>query len=362
MKVLLITLIASVLFFSESAVNGLNPIFRRGVDFHKTGDKKRLHHMSSGSLDFSSPSSSALSLIISNKLRGRSDATKITTLNMMMEGVTALDAALKSGPLGVLSLTCIASLAAISLALFCQVHSVSAGHRHSVFAMAYAIARAFNININSVNALSLLASAAMFCGARLGACILLRDWTVPSRSLKKHDKTSHLKRTPFAIAVSMFYVFMACPLMCAARAVSLSEMTFMGKKGVAMNVEVGLALLGAVMEAIADGQKYWVKRCNTLKNDKFSGPTGGFCRLCRHLNYFAEALCWFGLFVAGMPSFDKSPIAWMCASLGFYGVLRIMKGASKRLDAKQVENHKGQEDYEKYREQVHAILWPWMKN
>jgi len=271
--------------------------------------------------------------------------------------MNALDAALRSGPQGVLSLTCIASLVVIPLTLFRQAYSFSVGYGYSVFAMAYAITRAFNISIlggsSSVNSLSLLASTVMFYGARLGTYILLREWTVPSKSLKGYDKTPRLKRIPFAIAVSMFYAFMTCPLLYAARAA--------GKKNVMMNVGVGLALLGAVMEAITDGQKYWIKRCNASKDSLFVGPTGGFYRLCRHPSYFAEVLYWFGLFVAGIPSFDNSPIAWICASLGFYGILGIMKGASKRLDAKQFENYKGQEDYENYRKQVPATIWPWMK-
>jgi len=321
----------------------------------------RLHRISGIGLDFSSPSSSTLSLIISKKLRG---TKKITTLNMMMEGLNALDAALISGPQGVLGLTCIASLVVTPLTLFRQGYSFSVGYGYSIFAMAYAITRTFNINIGSVNSLSLLASTVMFYGARLGTYLLLREWTVPSKSksIKEFDKTPRLKRIPLALAVSMFYAFMTCPLMYAARAVSLSETTFIGKKAVMMNVGAGLALLGAVMEAITDGQKYWIKRCNSSNDNLFVGPTGGFFRLCRHPSYFAEVLYWFGLFVAGIPSFDNSPIAWVCASLGFYGILGIMKGASKRLDAKQNENYKGQEDYDNYRKQVPANLWPWMRN
>lgn len=231
--------------------------------------------------------------------------------------------------------------------------------------MAFALTRTFDLSATT-NPLNVLAYTAMFYGARLGTFLVLREWTVPSKQkqLKEFDKTPRLKRVPFAIAVSMFYAFMTCPLMYVARAVSSSsELVLLDSwRGITMNIGVGLALLGAIMEAITDGQKFWIKRYSNKTEDLFVGPTGGFYKLCRHPNYFAEVMYWFGLFIAGVPSFGKSPIAWICSSFGLYGILGIMKGASKRLDGKQNDNYKGQEDYENYIKDVPASIWPWSRS
>lgn len=280
--------------------------------------------------------------------RGGSD----TALNSVMLPA-AMDAALKAGPLGVVALTGVAGSVVLPLTFYRQGYSFSVGYGLSVFAMGLAVFQSFEIGF-SLSPLSLLATAVMFYGARLGTFLLLREFTVPSKKaqVKSFDKSPRLKRIPLALGVSMFYAFMTSPLLFAARA-SLEN-------NVVMNVGLALAWLGAIVEAITDCQKFLVKRASTDEN-KFVGPTGGFYRLCRHPNYFAEVFYWFGLSVAGAPSFGNNPIAWVCAVLGFYGIFGIMSGAAKRLDGKQEEKYFGQEEYEKYKKDVPASLWPWVR-
>eukprot|EP00546_Thalassionema_frauenfeldii_P001975 CAMPEP_0178934466 /NCGR_PEP_ID=MMETSP0786-20121207/23880_1 /TAXON_ID=186022 /ORGANISM="Thalassionema frauenfeldii, Strain CCMP 1798" /LENGTH=254 /DNA_ID=CAMNT_0020612255 /DNA_START=156 /DNA_END=920 /DNA_ORIENTATION=- len=245
----------------------------------------------------------------------------------------------------------------VPLTMIRQGYSFSVGYGFSVFAMGLALFQTFSIGI-SKSSLSLLSLAVMFYGARLGSFLLLREWTVPSKAeqIKSFDKSSRLARIPLAVSVAIFYAFETSPLLYAARAA-------IGNTNVVMNTGVGLAWLGAVLEALADGQKFAIKmKRNGMEGtseDTFVGPTGGCYRLCRHPNYFAEVLFWFGLLVSGIPSFGKSPIAWGCSILGFYGIFGIMSKATERLDGKQKEKYEGQEKYDSYVKEVTAPIWPW---
>lgn len=241
---------------------------------------------------------------------------------------------------------------------FChrQAYSFSVGYGLSVAAMGFAVLKHFDIGF-SCSPLSLMSSSVIFYGIRLGLHLLVRELTVPSQAerLKEFDKSPLLQRIPFAVSVSLFYAFMTSPLMYAARAATTSSTI--------MNVGVGLAWLGAIMEGVADLQKFLVKRSAAKEgvDDTFVGPTGGLYTICRHPNYLGELLFWFGLAVAGAPSFGKSPIAWGCATLGFYGIFGIMTGATKRLDKKQEEKYSDQDAYIAWKKEVKAPLFPFTK-
>ena len=72
-------------------------------------------------------------------------------------------------------------------------------------------------------------------------------------------------------------------------------------------------------------------------------------------------LHWFGVALAGAPSFGNSPVAWGCAILGFSGIYSIMTSATKRLEGIQGEKYQGQEAYDKYTSEVAAPIWPWSR-
>eukprot|EP00591_Stephanopyxis_turris_P000913 CAMPEP_0195519298 /NCGR_PEP_ID=MMETSP0794_2-20130614/14564_1 /TAXON_ID=515487 /ORGANISM="Stephanopyxis turris, Strain CCMP 815" /LENGTH=348 /DNA_ID=CAMNT_0040648423 /DNA_START=148 /DNA_END=1194 /DNA_ORIENTATION=- len=288
-----------------------------------------------------------------------------TALNSMTipAAATAISTAIKSSPVGILALSSIATAIVLPLTMIRQGYSFSVGYGFSVFTMGIALTQIFNIGLLNASPLSLLAGAVMFYGARLGLFLLVREWTVQSKKeqVKEFDKSPRLKRIPLAVSVSIFYAFMTSPLMFAARAAGTGAVAAGAAGDVVMKVGVALAWSGALVEAIADGQKYLVKRGND-GGDDFVGPTGGLYKLCRHPNYFGEVLYWFGVAVAGAPSFGKNPVAWGCAVCGFYGIYGIMTGATKRLDGKQNEKYQGQESYDDYVKQVPASIWPWVRS
>mmetsp|Transcript_8974 Transcript_8974/g.13263 ORF Transcript_8974/g.13263 Transcript_8974/m.13263 type:complete len:152 (+) Transcript_8974:1-456(+) len=148
---------------------------------------------------------------------------------------------------------------------------------------------------------------------------------------------------------------MTSPLMYALRAVGADGFG----TGIITKVGIGLAWFGAIVEALADGQKFMVKR-SAKDEETFTGPTGGTYLLCRHPNYLGEVLFWLGLFVAGAPTFGMNAIPWLCGGLGFYGILGIMRNATQRLDDKQKEKYGGQKEYDNYREEVGSPIWPFI--
>ena len=301
-----------------------------------------------GRSDFASQQQQARELQQSRRsLTGAFSSTSLTCMTL-----SSVSSALQTGPYGVLALTGVASSVVIPLTLFRQAYSFSVGYGLSVFAMGLSLYNQFNIGISNAP-LSLLATAVMFYGARLGSYLLIREWTVESKrdQLKTFDKTPRLKRIPMAIAVSMFYAFMTSPLMYAARSTLESNAV--------MKFGVGMTWFGAIMEAVTDTQKFFAKR-GAKDEETFVGPTEGFYKLCRHPNYLGELIFWFGLVIAGVPSFQKSPIAWGCSVMGFYGIYGIMTNAAKRLDQKQEDKYGGQEKYDLYRKSVPSCLWPFV--
>lgn len=268
--------------------------------------------------------------------------------------------ALQSGPWGIVAMSGIASSVVLPLTMYRQGYSFSVGYGFSVAAMGVAVASTFGIGMTTASPLSLLAAGVVFYGTRLGSFLFLRELTVASKreQVKSFDKTPRLKRIPLAVSVSIFYAFMTSPLLYAARATASGLVL----DSPVTKVGVALAWAGAIMEAVADAQKYLVKRGIKDDDSKFVGPTGGFYQISRHPNYLGEVLWWAGLAMAGAPTFGKDPIPWVCSLLGFYGIYGIMSGASKRLDGKQQEKYQGQEKYDNYRKAVPATIWPWMRS
>merc|ERR1711957_926818 len=163
------------------------------------------------------------------------------------------------------------------------------------------------------------------------------------------------------MSVSLLYAFMTSPIMFALQTMNNGPIAMIGAV---------TAWVGAIMEAVADGQKFIAKRSTNKDDDDkkqtFVGPTGGFYRLCRHPNYLGEILFWIGLFIGGIPSFTNAAskistvTAWICPSLGLTGILFVMKKATKRLDKIQEENYSGQSKYDEYKQKVTSSLIPFI--
>jgi len=280
--------------------------------------------------------------------------------------VTALQG---GGPLGVAALTLVASAVVTPLTLYRQAYSFSVGYGFSVFAMGIALLSVFWEKSLVHAALStskyttggaapiFLVASIIFYGFRLGSFLLIRELTVPSKQkqIKSFDKTPLLKRVPFSISVAMFYAFMVTPAMYVMQQFANTATPLTKGANQIAFLGAAIAWFGALMEAIADGHKFLVKRGKDESVD-FHGPTTGVYAMSRHPNYIAEILYWFGVLLCGIPSFGKSPIAWICSALGFVGIYKTMVGATDRLDSKQEAKYGSQKLYDEWKKTVPKLF------
>ena len=320
------------------------------------------------------PISSAFAKTVMSSLRGGAllQATGAGAASCAM----ATAAAMQSGPLGVAALTLIGSFVIAPLTLYRQGYSFSVGYGFGIMAMglsllkvfwdeslmysALALASAANSGGEFVSYLTqsspiLLVASMLFYGFRLGSFLLLREWTVPSKQkqIKSFDKSPPLKRIPFSISVSIFYAFMVTPVLYSCRQMSSNG----GTNSIIALIGAIMAWSGALLESVADFHKFLVKRGKDGSED-FVGPMNGVYAMSRHPNYLGEIMYWSGILVAGVPSFKRSPIAWICSTLGFVGIYKIMTSATDRLEKKQDEAYGSQQLYKQWKMKVSSKLFP----
>ncbi|KAL3916002.1 MAG: hypothetical protein SGILL_005377 [Bacillariaceae sp.] len=271
---------------------------------------------------------------------------------------------LNNSPLGPLGLWAVASAVVVPLTIYRQGFAFSVGYGLSIAGMALYLMQAFAGTAAANNSLVL---AAAFYGLRLGSYLFLRNQKSPKKSaqLKTFDKSPHPQRVPFAVSVSLFYAFMATPVLYVLRATAADAAAT--SANTILKIGTGMAWAGAFLEAIADYQKFFAKQKQKPEDDgKYVGPTSGVYQLTRHPNYTGEVCFWLGIFVSGTPflasagSMTNKVVGWLCSVLGVYGIVSLMSNASKRLDERQKESYGGQEAYDAYRSNVKAPIFPFV--
>jgi steroid 5-alpha reductase family enzyme len=263
------------------------------------------------------------------------------------EAVALVSSSLQSGPYGVLALSGVTWSVVLPLTLYKKFYGISVAYGFSVFAAGLAVLTTFS---SGIGVGALLAKACMFYGVRLGGFLLLRDTTRYQPSSVNNGSVS--SRITFSYSLALFYAFLTTPALYAMREPVTSSIAMGGAY---------LACFGAVLEAVADAQKYLVKQANKGVEDKFLGPTSLAYRISRHPNYLGEILFWMGLFVGGAPSFGTSIQAWACSGLGLFGIISIMLKSTSALEEKQEERYGGQEKYKAWKKQVSSSLIPFVK-
>jgi steroid 5-alpha reductase family enzyme len=198
----------------------------------------------------------------------------------------------------------------------------------------------------------LAASAALY-GFRLAGHLLVRD--LGGWKPRKEITMGRWGRVPFAASLSLLYACQTLPILCAVRRPPTSPA---GCAAAAWGART--ALVAAVLEAVADTHKSQRKRgigaapTGTL----FSGPINGLYAITRHPNYSAEVLFWTAAFVAGMPSLGPKPVAWIASGMGWYGIVMIMMGSTKRLEENQRRSYGDDKSYQEWIRRVPSPLIP----
>lgn len=271
---------------------------------------------------------------------------------------TWLTNTLLGGPLGVIALTFISSAICVPITQYKNLYGISVGYGLSVAAMAAVLRQVFVIVPWSIN--DVISGAAILYGLRLAAFLFIRDVS-GAKSLDATKKSGRLQRIPFALSLSLFYALMMTPMLYSMRNPVVEAASMLTWKSYVAWTGCGLAWFGAIIEAIADTHKYVVKGKSNSSTVAFRGPTQGLYGVTRHPNYTGEVLFWMGIFVSGLPAFaSNSIIAWLCSTAGLYGIVSIMRGATKSLEKKQEEKYSGQPKYETWKKDVPVALLPFL--
>jgi steroid 5-alpha reductase family enzyme len=277
----------------------------------------------------------------------------------------ALIAALQSGPWGVAALTAISALVCIPATQYNALYGISVGYGLSVACMASTLL--IGCHVPPFSMAFFATSAAILYGLRLALYLWVRDITKAKPLAAPNKPPSRLQRVPFAVSLALFYACLATPLLYIVRhpvvrisATTTSSMTAANVPWLVACTGTIVAFMEALLEAVADTHKYVVKAHQAPGSIAFRGPCNGVYRWTRHPNYTGELLFWSGLWLAGVPSFGSSMVAWIASTAGLYGIVSIMRGATKKLEQRQAEKYRGQPKYEAWKKKVPAPLIPFL--
>ena len=184
-------------------------------------------------------------------------------------------------------------------------------------------------------------------GCRLSGYLIYRDRkTAYSRRMKGEVKTddgvSAGAKTAIWISAAILYALQTSPV----------TFRLMNSSGTDVFCLVGLVISasGLILETTADLQKNKAKK----KNPGRFVDTGLF-RLVRCPNYFGEMIFWTGVFISGL-SIYRSAAEWICAILGYAGIIYVMFGGARRLEIRQDKNYGNDPAYQKYKSSTPIMI------
>jgi steroid 5-alpha reductase family enzyme len=292
---------------------------------------------------------------IMTDIRGGSqlDAAPIGLVSAASAVGSVITQHIKSGPFGVFALAAVASAVLLPITQYRNSYGFSVGYGLTVAAIGLAVRSTLGVAPTGLE--DVLTAAVVFYGLRLASFLLARH-LLGMRPPATRADPARIKRIPFALSLALFYGFMTTPVLYALRAPAVPG-SVAGKIAVA---GTALAWFGAILEAVADTHKF-ISKSSSRGSKDFKGPSTGVYRLTRHPNYTGEVLFWLGTYVAGAPSFGGSVVAWLASSVGLYGIVTIMVGATRRLETNHAEKYGGQKAYESWKKEVPVAFIPFFK-
>ena len=264
--------------------------------------------------------------------------------------------------LAVLSLASIALFVLVPLTMIWNPYVFSQGYGLAVAACAMALMFAFDVplTLRTNKPEQFLATTVAFYGLRLSLFLFYREITV--RNMRDQTKAFHNKYAASKLLVltsvlSLLYAGMVSPLLYA-----LKRPPTEGRAVLMAWAGTTLSFFGVLIESIADQHKCTVKRQHGVSYGEkiFVGPTSWLYAFCRHPNFCGEVFFWTGLFMAGLPCYNKSWTAWISSSAGWICLVKIMQSSSSRLDKKQHEWYHDQPRYEAWKRHVTSSMIPFL--
>ena len=253
--------------------------------------------------------------------------------------------------LGILYIVC-AVLCAVGFYKF--VYFLSIGYGFAVAGGGIAILVMALITPTEAPLWILLIQAALFLayGVRLSGFLLVRE--LKNITFKKTDvakdtlaKNGEKKMPVFVlvtiwITVAALYVTQVSPMLFrvtnGVRELTLTVIGFV--------ISVG----GLVLESIADNQKSAQK-----KERPDMVATKGLYKMCRCPNYLGEIIFWTGVFVSGIPAYQRAG-EWIMAVIAYVCIVFIMFNGAQRLEKRQMARYGSDPEYNEYANKTPIII------
>ncbi len=202
----------------------------------------------------------------------------------------------------------------------------------------------FNINGDGFTNY-ILGALLILYGCRLAGFLLYREIkslsyrkTLASATNKQEKEMPVFVKIVIWLSVGVLYVMQTYPVILRVGGSYTSKSIGM----IAPLVGAGIALIGLLMETIADLQKSAAKKVsNTFVST-------GLYKYVRCPNYLGEIIFWTGIFVSGIDLYGYSWPSWLIAGLGYILIVYVMVSGAKRLEKRQNKNYGGDPKYQEY--------------
>ena len=177
-------------------------------------------------------------------------------------------------------------------------------------------------------------------GCRLAGYLLYREAkTAYNRRMQGEVKSNEgvplVGKVGIWVSASLLYALQTSPV--------LFRLAGAGGTDVLCLVGLAISVAGLALETTADLQKNRAKRADPRRF-----VDSGLFRLVRCPNYFGEMVFWTGVFVSGLSVYTNA-VQWICALLGYLGIIYVMFGGARRLEIRQDKNYGDSPEYQKYK-------------
>lgn len=237
------------------------------------------------------------------------------------------------------------ALAACSCGFHTYVWFISIGYGAAIALIGAALLVLFSGSLTAGTALQ----CALFVvyGCRLAGYLIYRDRkTAYTKRMKGEVKTDDGMplgaKVGIWLAAALLYVLQTSPI----------TFRLADGRGTDVLCIIGLAVsvCGLVLETTADLQKNRAKKLNPRR----FVDTGLF-RLVRCPNYFGEMVFWTGVFLSGVTVYSGA-FEWICALLGYLGIIYVMFGGARRLEIRQDKNYGNDPEYRRYKSSTPIMI------